>query len=211
MNPQLTQDFHKQFYQSINWRKDLSYRGVPILKNPLDLFIEQQIIWETKPDIIIETGTAFGGSALYYADLLQKMEGKRFVITVDVQSSRYTVAPDVLVCPRIILLDQGSLDKHSIDYINAWVQPDHKVMVILDSDHHMDHVYAELKAYSKFVTPGCYLVVEDTNTDLVLEGYGPSGRDAVDDFLNDHVEFQDFTEKCSPFGFTFNSWLRRVK
>lgn len=210
MNPQLTQDFHKQFYQSINWRKDLSYRGVPILKNPLDLFIEQEIIYETQPDVIIETGTAYGGSALYYADLLEKIGSRNLVITIDIKNSNYIVQYEALKHPRILFLDHGSLDISTFDRLKTWIGPEQSVMVILDSDHHKDHVLAELRAYSSFVTPGCYLIVEDSNTDLVLEDYGPGPSDAVNEFLSYTTNFK-CDKSREKFGLTFNSWLKKCE
>lgn len=128
----------------------VTWKGVGILKSPNDLFLQAQIIWKTKPDIIVETGTWRGGSAYWYADLGVEVH------TVDVaevsgrrghSSNTYYIG--------------SSVDSDIVEAIHRACAAK-KVMVVLDSKHTRSHVTAELDCYADLVSPGCYLIVEDT-------------------------------------------------
>ncbi len=210
----LTNTFHKEFYNSIDWRSDLKYFNIPILKNPLDLFTIQQLIVEIRPNIIIETGTAYGGSALFYAHTLENLESEGNVITIDKRKASYVEdnypRP---IHPRIHYYIADSVSEDMVKTIEAvleYVEAE-RVMVILDSDHHKEHVEKELLHYSDFVTPNSYLVVEDTNTDLVLDDYGPGAKDAVAAFLDGNETFEAVKGLEERFLFSFNSYLRRIR
>ena len=200
--------FHYYLYRDATrtWH-NMSWLGVPTLKNPADVWIYQEIIHKTKPDLIVETGTKFGGSALYYANLFDLI-GKGRVITVDIEHQPQGVPSH----PRIQYLVQSSTDPSVIEKVRSSIQPGERVMVILDSDHSQQHVRRELELYAGFVTPGCYLVVEDTNVNghPVRRSHGPGPTEALRDFFQTNHDF-DIDKDCEKFKVTFfpDGWLRR--
>lgn len=179
--------FHQLYYDSMErtWM-DTHWLGVPTLKCPLDLWIYQEILYETRPDLIIETGTAHGGSALFLASMLDLI-GAGCVCTIDVAE-----VPDRPVHPRIRYVTASSTDPSVIAEMTDLAASAERVMVLLDSDHSCDHVTAELAAYSDLVTPGCYLIVEDTNVNgrPVLPEFGPGPGEALDAFLATDTRFE---------------------
>lgn len=158
----------------------LRYKGIDTLKNPWDLWNYQEIIWDTKPDVVVETGTHHSGSAHYLADLGVEVH------TVDLAAPRGP-RPH----PNITFYVGGSTNLRNL-YRIAEACRGKRVMVILDSDHSRSHVLLELDAYSQLVTPGCYMIVEDTplGRDIQLSDFPDGGpADALDDWLPDHPEF----------------------
>lgn len=193
---------------------DAHYCGYQIQKNPLDLWVYQEILWECKPDIIIEGGTASGASALYLAHVLDRMaksEGKyeRRVITIDI-ANRLLNVPDHR---RIDYYVGNTLTPGFIKDVTELCRGK-SVMVILDDDHSTDHVYKELLAYSPLVTVGQYLIVEDTNVDYPLK-FGDGPGKAVRDFIQIDPGGVDFAvdKKREKFLMTWNpgGYLRRVR
>jgi len=140
-----------------------TWLGLPIIQFPPDIIATQEIIWETKPDIIIETGIAWGGSILLYASLQQLM-GKGKTIAVDLNLYDH-VRDQIMGYPfskRIQLLKGSSVEPSIVDRIKQQIEPGQSVMVLLDSSHTHEHVLAELKAYAPMVTKGQFLIVSDT-------------------------------------------------
>ncbi len=182
--------------------------GVPVWKNPLDMWVYEEILYRTKPDVLIEAGTYKGGSALYFASIFQLMGNGR-VITIDI--SPY---PDRPQNSRITYLLGSSTSNGVVEQVKNLIHPGERVMVILDSDHHKAHVLNELRLYSPLVSAGCYLMVEDTS----FREYPPLGRafpnpmDAVDEFLKSHREFTP-DKGCEKFGVTTfpGGCLQRVR
>ena len=197
--------FHKIYYNSGVWHKT-SWLGVPVLKCPFDLWVYQEIIVDTKPDFIIETGTAWGGSALFFASIFDLISNGK-VITIDIE--KY----DIPLHPRVIQIIGNSVSSEVIEKVNGIVNGG-KTMVVLDSNHGKEHVLRELKLYSKFVSRGCYLVIEDTNVNghPVLPKFGPGPMEAVIDFLHENNDFIVDKEK-EKFFLTFSpkGFLKRVK
>jgi cephalosporin hydroxylase len=202
--------FHRAFYDlgqhGGTWR-DTRWFGYEVQKSPLDLWIYQEIINDTHPDLIIETGTAWGGSALFFA-MLCDLRGSGEVISVDIAAQPSRPAHD-----RIRYVQGSSTDVNALDRVSDAARQHRRVMVSLDSDHSREHVLHELNAYSAFVTEGCYLVVEDTNLNgnPVHPGFGPGPQEAVDEFLRRHPEFERDSLWESKFLVTFNpgGYLRR--
>jgi cephalosporin hydroxylase len=168
------------------WRKcgklgRLSYFGTPILKNPVDLLAYQQVVFDTAPDVIIETGTHHGGSALYLAHLCELM-GKGRVITID-RAPRTPMMPEHA---RLSYVTGDSEHDATFKQVTGIAGP-LRGLVILDSDHDFLHVLREMRMYAHFVAPGGYLIVEDTNINghPIYKGYGPGPWEAVEVFLED--------------------------
>ena len=174
--------------------------GKQVVKCPMDLWVYQEIIWETRPDLIIETGTAGGGSAFFFATLLDIIGNGR-VVTVDKDAY-----PELRVAhPRITYLTDDSTSGVCAARM-AVAAKDKRVMVSLDSLHTYEHVAAELAIYALLVTPGCYLVVEDT-------GWGQTedwACRAAAEFVANHPEFE-VDQRREKHLLTSNrgGWLRR--
>lgn len=172
------------YYLGQTWAT-MTWLGWPILKYPNDLMIYQQILFETQPDLIIECGTAAGGSALYLATVCDAI-GKGEIETIDIEKPKQRPLHD-----RIFYTNASSTHEGVVASMGVRAK-DKRVMVILDSSHTKDHVLAELKAYGPLVSPGCYLIVEDTNINghPVRPDFGPGPMEAMNEWLPDHPEFE---------------------
>ena len=174
---------------------DTVWLGRRALKCPLDLWMYQEIIFRTRPDLIVETGTASGGSALFLASICDLL-GHGRVVSIDIEKQARPRHE------RITYLNGSSLDVN----VNA----EGRTMVILDSDHSKDHVLAELRRFAPLVSPGCYLIVEDTSVGMVLPEFGPGPAEAVAEFLTE-ADLFEIDRDCEKFLLTFNpgGYLRR--
>jgi cephalosporin hydroxylase len=203
----------KLFHDIPIW-SEMWFQNVRIEKNPLDLWMVQQMIYELKPELIVETGTWRGGSALYWAYTLNGMglENSR-VITVDIQNVIANAAAHPLWKKYVTFLQGSSVDEKIVSRILAQARG-RRTIVMLDSDHRGSHVLKELHAYSPMVTSGMYLIVEDTHIDGVPSqpNFGPGPMSAVETFLKEPAG-KDFTQdlRREAFLMTFNpgGWLRR--
>ena len=187
-------------YKHIHKRKhDALWKGVPFWKFPTDIALYHEAIWETKPDTIVEIGTANGGSAIYFQDMLDLCNPGGKVITVDIRD-RLSMPKD----PRIFYVIGDSTKKESAEIVKSLVRG--KVMVTIDGNHDRIPVKWDLHNYSPFVTSGQYLVVEDCFTHKGLFGPG----EALEWFLNNHSDFVQ-THNCRRYmiGMTMGGWLKR--
>jgi len=205
-NKKIIDKFHRIYYDSAEkggtW-KNTYWLGVPILKFPADMWIYQEIIYETKPDIIVEAGTYDGGSAYFLASICDLI-GKGKVLTIDLNKSEK--------CPkhkRIKYFIGSSTSEDLLKKIKDSIKPDCTVMVILDSDHSMNHVLKELRIYSNLVSIGSYLIVEDTNINghPVFKKFGPGPMEALNRFLRENKNFvidrsrEKFLVSANPRGY----------
>lgn len=202
-------DAFQNLYQKGAWPNTERYggpcvywRGSSIIKNPFDLMIYQEIIHDTKPDLIIETGTRTGGSAIFFADM-QELNGiKPRVVTFDVE---YLQRP---YRAGVHYITGSSIDPALWGmFLGA-----SSVLVSLDSDHSKDHVYQELSLYAPYLKKGNYMVVEDTslNGHPVDPAYGPGPWEAVDEWLPHNPEFRpDYSREKLLFTSNPSGWLRR--
>ncbi len=141
-----------------------SWMGRPIIAYPQDMIAMQEIIWEVKPDLIIETGVAHGGSVVYYASLLELIGGDGLVIGIDIDIRKHNrdLIESHPMMKRIQLIEGSSVSNTIVDQVKAFAQSKKKIMVCLDSNHTHDHVLEELKLYAPLVTKGSYCVVFDS-------------------------------------------------
>lgn len=180
--------------------------GVPILKSPLDCWVYQEIIHEQRPDLIIETGTDLGGSALFLASICDSI-GHGRVVSIDIRSATRVRHP------RIDLLVGDSTSDAILERVRELARGTERRMVILDSDHSADHVRRELRAYRDLVSIGSYLVVEDTNLNghPVMPEHGPGPFEAVTEFLQDNDDFEaDRSREKFLLTYFPNGYLKRV-
>ena len=201
-NP-VVSEFHKLYMSDHNTWTTTFWRGVRIVKCPFDLWIYQEIIHETKPELIIECGTFLGGSALYFANLMDLgnwdnglMGGT--VLTIDVAEYSEPRSQHV----RITYLRGSSVSPAIFVAARSLAKVAKRVMVVLDSDHSAEHVFNEMSLYSDLVTPGCYMVVEDTDND------GP--RAAVAKWMESDDRFiQDRSREKNLLTLFPGGWLKR--
>lgn len=203
----IVDEFHKLYYESQNTWRNTFWLGVPAQKCPLDLWIYQEIIFEVRPDVIIECGTFAGGSALFLASVCDAVK-RGTIITIDVEAREGRPKHK-----RIKYLLGSSTSQEIVAKVRSYIKNRHPVMVILDSDHSKDHVLNELRIYNRFVTRGSYLIVEDTNINghPVFAEFGPGPMEAVQEFLSENKAFV-VDRSWGKFYMTFNpdGWLRRV-
>lgn len=196
--------YYEQGVEGRTWR-DTYWLGTRALKCVADLFVYQEILTELRPGLIVETGTAEGGSAVFLASICDLL-GHGNVVTIDIAPQRRPPHP------RITYLTGSSTSDDVVAEVRSRAAREHAVVVILDSDHTKDHVLRELEVYADLVTPGSYLIVEDTsvNGHPVLPEFGPGPMEAVEEFLarDDRFVIDPRREK---FLVTFNphGFLRR--
>lgn len=206
--------FHKLYYQSKPYL-NMTFLGVPSMQYPGDNWALQELITAVRPEFIVETGTALGGSSLYYATIFETLGGPGEVITIDInnypeakQMFRDLMStelpnktlpdwPDPSGYPvwkkRVHFIRGDSVSKEVVEQVYRRAK-DHRVLVTLDSLHTKQHVLNEMKAYAPLVSVGSYLVVQDThlnghpNQHWSLTEEGP--WEAVQEFLKTHPEFQ---------------------
>jgi cephalosporin hydroxylase len=181
----VTNMFHVLYYESRVWT-DTHWFGQQILKCPLDMWIYQEMLWNLKPDFIIECGTFRGGSALFYAHLFDLI-GHGEIITIDVLEQ-----PDRPQHKRIHYLDGSSTDPEMVDRVKNMIGKDKKVLIILDSDHACDHVLEEMRVWKDVVTEGSYMIVEDSNVNghPARPDHGPGPMEAIDAFMQENDQFE---------------------
>jgi cephalosporin hydroxylase len=198
------------YHQDAIVMKRASWMGVRALKNPLDMWIYQEILHEVKPDVLVEIGSFAGGSTLYFAHLFDLM-GRGSVLSVDIDRSLFEVEH-----PRIRCLTGDSASPEIVEQVHAQCAG-RSALVIHDGDHTREHVTRDLEAYAPLVGVGSYLIVEDSIVDLFDPGQGPGQTwegplPAIDDFLRDHPEFVVDAER-ERYLLTYNprGFLRRVR
>jgi len=220
---QIIKRFNDIYAKSEVWRHT-TWLGVLSVQTPCDNWIMQEIIHEVKPDFIIETGTFLGGTALYYAMVLEQINKNGKVLTVDIKDSRDKKVLGSNLCKeRVEFIKGDSVSKEVIDKLSERVK-NHRVLVTLDSLHTKDHVLKELKLYSQFVSLGSYIVVQDTYWDLmpssmkkelIARGWSVSKRgplEAVKEFLKTNNNFKIDKSK-EKFLLTWypSGYLKRIK
>ncbi|HEX4441113.1 MAG TPA: CmcI family methyltransferase [Thermoanaerobaculia bacterium] len=206
----IVRDFHRLYFDGPAGEGRVHHRttwmGVPCLKTPLDLWMYQEILFETRPALVVETGSHKGGSALFLANALDAI-GSGEIVSVDVLAD-----PGRPSHPRIRWVTGSSADPRVVDPIFEGRDPAERRVVILDSDHSRAHVLAELALLAPRVAPGGRLIVEDTNVNghPVLPEHGPGPWEAVEEFLARNREWER-DRSSEKFLLTYNpgGYLRR--
>jgi cephalosporin hydroxylase len=167
------------------------WMGVPIIQMPGDLVMFQEIVWKTRPDLIIETGVARGGSLIFWASIqkLCGIDGKVLGVDIDIRDHAKRAISGSQFSQQIELLQGSSTDLDIFDEVKKIASPFKRIMVALDSNHTHEHVLDELRLYADLVSPGCMLLVLDTVIDeLNLDpdrpwGPGNSPKSAVNEYM----------------------------
>ena len=217
---------------------NFSFLGRPVIQYPQDMVAMQELIWRVKPDLIIETGIAHGGSLIMSAAMLSLLDlcyaieagmpmdpslSRRKVlgIDIDIRSHNRTAIEAHPMASRIQMIEGSSIAPDVVDQVRLVASEYRRVLVCLDSNHTHDHVLAELQAYASLTSVGSYCVVFDTIVeDLPSSMYpnrpwgpGNNPKTAVREFLKDHSEFQvdDDLEKKLLITVAPEGFLKRIR
>lgn len=197
------------------------WMGRPIIQYPQDMIAMQEILWRVRPDLIVETGVAHGGSLVYYASLCELMgHGEVLGIDIDIRAHNREAIESHPMFKRISLLQGSSTDPAIVQQVSARAAGK-RVLVVLDSNHTHDHVLAELEAYAPLVSPGSYCVVFDTVVEDLPAGLYPdrpwdvgnNPKTAVREFLkrDDRFEVDRDIEAKIQITVAPDGYLRRVR
>jgi len=198
--------------------KKVQWLGIQTQQLPTDLLMIQELIWKIKPKIIIESGTARGGTAVFFASILELLEcGK--VLSIDTAACQIQASP---VNHRITLIRGDSNNQKTLQSVKSMISSSDEVMAVFDSDHHYSHVRQELENYASLISPGSYMIA----CDAIFESAYDSPRlkkhfknwnfmddnpaRAIRDFLKSHPEFE-IDPYYNRLGITFwqNGFLRK--
>lgn len=178
---------------------NFSWMGRPIIQYPQDMIAMQEIIWEIKPDLIIETGIAHGGSLIYYASLLELIgHGEVLGIDIDIRKHNRAEIEKHPMVKRIHMIEGSSISNDTVEKVKEYAKGKLKVIVCLDSNHTHEHVLSELNLYAPLVSPGSYIVAFDTIVENLPEGYfsqkrpwgiGNNPMTAVEEFARTNDSF----------------------
>jgi cephalosporin hydroxylase len=182
-----------EYHYHFNWL------GVPIIQFPQDILITQELVWNVKPDVILETGIARGGSLIFYSSLMQMLGngGKVIGIDIDIREHNRNVIESHPMSKNIEMITGSSIDDSIFQKAKELIGPDKKVLVILDSNHTADHVSKELDLYSQLVSKDSYMIVFDTVIEDLPDkfnanrswGKGNSPKNSVHKFLEENKNF----------------------
>lgn len=194
------------------WFKN-RWLGIPTWQNPLDVWVTQEIIVETEPQVIVEAGTFHGGSALLWAMILEQVDPDGEIITIDINNQSQRARAHPIGRERVTFLTGSSTSERIVAKVKEQVAG-RRALVILDSNHSRDHVFAELHAYADLVPVGGYIVVQDSvvNGHPVEWDQGPGPYEAIEDFLAEDDRFvvdrsrERLMMTANPMGF-----LKRVR
>lgn len=200
--------FHKVYYGSGVWNKQTTYKGIKLQKCPLDLWIYQDIFYEYKPELVVELGTGLGGSSMWMHDVLDAMNINCPVITIDHNNKR------LVTVSSVHYVTDSSINPAVFGAIRS-AADNCKTIVILDSNHHKEHVLKELDLYHRLIQVGGYLIVEDTNLNghPVRHEHGAGPMEAVQEFLKEHGDKFIIDHSREKFMLTFNpnGYLKRIR
>ena len=201
---------------------NFSWMGRPIIQYPQDMIAMQEIIWNLKPDLIIETGIAHGGSLIFYASLLEMIgKGEILGIDIDIRSHNKEEIENHSMYKRISMIEGSSISDETINKVKKYAKGKQTILVVLDSNHTHEHVLEELKLYSQFVSKESYIVAFDTivedmpNTFFIDRPWskGNNPKTAVWEFLdkNDSFKIDETIQNKLLVTVAPDGYLKRVK
>lgn len=209
----------------LKYSYNFSWMGRPIIQYPQDIVAMQEIIWNVKPDLIIETGIAHGGSVIFYASILELLGENGHVVGIDIDIRKHNreEIEKHSMFKRITLIEGSSINEKTVSLVKDKISEFNaeKILVVLDSNHTGEHVNNELELYSPFVSKDSYLVVFDTLIENMPDNFysdrpwsvGNNPMTAVNDFLkkNDCFEIDKTVENKLGITVAPNGYLKRIK
>lgn len=206
LNDKLKSSAHEFMKASVEpkYSYNFTWLGRPIIQYPQDMIAMQELIWEVKPDLIIETGIAHGGSLIFYASILELVatctghQGEVIGIDIDIRPHNRKAIEEHPMFKRISMIQGSSIDPGIVAQVVEKAKGKKRIMVCLDSNHTHAHAHAELEAYARLTSVGSYCVVFDTLIEDMGEGvypdrpWGPGNnpKTAVWEYLKTHPEFE---------------------
>ena len=201
---------------------NFSWMGRPIIQFPQDMIAMQELIWEIKPDLIIETGIAHGGSLIYYASIMELIgKGEILGIDIDIREHNKKAILEHPMSKRISMIQGSSIDEDIITQVKKFAEGKKTIMVCLDSNHTHDHVLKELEAYAELTSVDSYCVVFDTIVEDLPQGFypdrpwdvGDNPKTAVFEYLkkNDDFVINDQIDNKLLISVAPSGYLKRVK
>lgn len=212
----------------VKYAYNFFWLGRPIIQIPQDLQAFQEIIWEVKPDLIIETGIAHGGSLIFSASMIALLEycgeiekGDVLGLDIDIREHNKKAIEEHPLSKKITMYEGSSIDPKMIEKVKLFAKNKKRIMVFLDSNHTHEHVLEELRAYAPLVTIGSYCVVgdtgiEDVEQDLIIDrnwGKGNSPKSALKQYLQEDNNFiidKYYETKILMTG-SSDGYLKRIK
>lgn len=191
--------------QELGYSYNFDWLGLPIIQYPQDIVAMQELVWAIKPDLIIETGIARGGSAIFYSSLLElnalcggPQDAQVVAVDIDIRDHNRAAIEAHPMAKRITMIQGSSIDKAIVDRVRRHAEGKSRVLVCLDSNHTHQHVLDELRAYAPLVSTGSYCVVFDTLVETLPEAAigdrpwskGDNPMTAVDAFLQENSDFE---------------------
>jgi cephalosporin hydroxylase len=177
---------------------NFSWMGRPVIQLPEDLLRVQELIYKLRPDVIVETGVAHGGTSIFFASLFEILgHGRVISIDIEIKPHNRSAIENHPLKRRITLIERSSIAPETLEEVRDLIYPNEKVMIILDSNHTKEHVRKELELYGPLATSGSYVVAEDgIMADLSdvpggrTEWATDNPKSAVHEFLATHPEFE---------------------
>lgn len=219
-----------EIWLKVGWNEKYPYTfswlGRPIIQAPEDVLRAQEVFYRVKPDVLVETGIAHGGSLVFYASLAEAMGNGRVIgVDIEIRPHNRKAIESHRLYPRITLLERDAIAPDTVAAVKAHIAEGERVMVVLDSNHTKAHVAAELDAYAPLVTPDSYIVVTDGSMEVLHDV--PRGKSdwrtdnpsaAAREFAAKHPEFVleqpawPFNESELGRNITHwpDAWLRRL-
>jgi cephalosporin hydroxylase len=207
----------------LKYSYNFSWMGRPIIQYPQDIIAMQEIIWRVKPDLLIETGIAHGGSLIFYASMLELLGSDGHVLGIDIEIREHNRA-EIESHPmfkRITMIEGSAIDENVAKQVYEFAKGNQKILVCLDSMHTHNHVLKELDLYSPLVTKGSYIVVFDTFIEDMPEelfsdrpwGRGNNPKTALREFMKKNDQFEIDKEIGNKLLITVakDGYLRKIK
>ena len=200
-----------EHWLTVGWTQKYAYSftwlGRPVIQLPEDMIRVQEVIHRVKPDVIVETGVAHGGSLIYYASLCKATDRGRVIgIDIEIRPHNRAAVEQHPLAGYITLIEGSSVAAGTVEQVKALIRPGERVLVLLDSNHSKAHVRAELEAYAALVSPGSYIVATDGIMGALA---GRPGSQPGWDWDNPSEAAREFTADHPQFvleepGFLFN-------
>jgi cephalosporin hydroxylase len=214
----INESIHTRYSYNFSWM------GRPIIAYPQDMIAMQELIWEIKPDLIIEAGIAHGGSIVYYASLLELLGGEGIVLGIDIDIRKHNrdLIESHPMFKRIKMIEASSIEQSTVDQVCEIAKGKSRIIVCLDSNHTHDHVLKELQMYSHLVSKGSYCVVFDTIVEDLPKDYsinprpwnpGNNPKTAIFEFLktNDNFIIDKSIDNKLLISVAPDGYLKRIK